>query len=182
MGSLAESSEDQENLYQFVQKQCKVCVRSCLKILKQIYQRFGTQRAFIETDLSPLLFREVLQSELPQLSTKYVHQSSKLVELLTNTWSLYSVHDFRTYERVLPSLMAMLRSKAKPEVCQQIISMLKNLLLQSISTKDQRLTMIQKSKELLAVEQQEDSSMDGEYSDSGSEQSDLEQESSEEQV
>jgi hypothetical protein len=56
---MREVDTQEDGLYQFVQRQCRMCVRKGLKIVKQLYSKFNYLGDYM-THLSKLLYEELV--------------------------------------------------------------------------------------------------------------------------
>ena len=60
LGNMKEVDTQEEGLYQFVQRQCRMCVRKGLKIIKQLYSKFNYLSDYM-THLSKLFYYELVK-------------------------------------------------------------------------------------------------------------------------
>ena len=59
LGHMKEEETNEEGLYQFVSKQCRMCVRKGLKIIKQLYSKFSYISTYADK-LSSLFYDELV--------------------------------------------------------------------------------------------------------------------------
>lgn len=140
---MKEVDSKEEGLYQFVERQCRECVRKGLKILKFLYARFSYADKYAQ-HLSTLFYDELLQDQVPYFRERYVSDKAQLIELATIHWSLYYQQNYLKYPDVLPALMNMLLAGAKIEsqVFQLHLGMVKNIVVASIDSDAERLRFI----------------------------------------
>ena len=159
-GNLKESEEDGEaketgesQLYKFVGKQSKMCMRKGLKIVRELFAKFSHHPAFI-VELSRVFYADLVKDQLAHLKERYGSEKSRLVEILTVGWASHPncMVNYAAYPDVLPSLLSMLKSaKIDPDVVQQLMSTVKSLVLASLEKSD-------KKKQLLAPTRDADDS------------------------
>ena len=146
-GNLKEGEEDgdakdagESQLYKFVGKQSKMCMRKGLKTVRELFAKFSHHPAFI-TDLSRVFYAELARDQLAYLKERYGSEKSQLVEILAVGWSSHPncMANYTAYPDVLPSLLTMLASaKVDPSVVQQLMSMVKSLVLASLEKSDKK--------------------------------------------
>ena len=152
------------NLYRFVGKQSKNCLRKGLKIVKLLTRRFSYDRSFTEK-FTALLYSELIEDQLSELRLRYISEKSQLVEILTLGWSSHPncLQSYLAYPEVIPSLITMLQStKIDPDNVQLIMQMLRNIVESSLdSATDQDKLRILSSK----IELEDEVALGGELSD-----------------
>ena len=131
----ADNQQEAEGMYHFVQKQCKMCVRKGLKIVKHLYSKFAHMPDYA-LHLSKLCYSELVQDQVEFFSERYISDRSQLIEVVTTHWSQHCQQYYLRYPEVLPAVMDMLKQghKVDSNVFGCHLAMIKNLVVSSIDS------------------------------------------------
>jgi hypothetical protein len=125
-------------LHRSALKQAKDCYRKALGLLKDIYRKFSGHQEFID-EFTEAVYQEVIKDNLENLQAQYISDKSQLIEILCVSWMDHpnTLKHFEKYPEVMPHLMNMLKHPSiHVEVASLHVSMLKKLILDSLSSQD----------------------------------------------